>query len=335
MKVVSSQWSVVSKNVFCFAFGAALFVLCVPVAAQHAEKVPRIGVLVASSQSFYSNRIEAFRKGLRELGYVEGKNIALEYRFAEGNAERLHELAADLVRVKVDVIVAAGSAAAAKKATKTIPIIFAASADPVGSGIVASLAKPGGNLTGLTILAPNLSGKRLELLKEAFPRVTRVGFLRDPFSVNSPVVWKEAQAAAQSLGLQLQSLEVHSPSDFAIAFETLKREGAQALITTPNPLINAHRSQILEFVAKNRLPAIFSAPEIADAGGLMSYSPDYLEMFRRAALFVHKILNGAKPADLPLEQPTKFELVINLKTAKQIGLTIPPNVLARADRVIR
>ena len=303
--------------------------------AQQLAKVPRIGFLVASSPSFYSSRIEAFRKGLRELGYVEGKNIAIEYRFAEGKEDRLRELAAELVSLKVDIIVAAGSAAAAKDATKMIPIVFAAAADPVASGIVASLAQPGGNVTGLTILAPELTGKRLELLKEAFPKVTRVAFLRNPSGINSPIVWKEAQAASQSLGLQLQSLEVRRLEDFKSAFEAVKRERAHALITAANPLINAYRARILEFVAKNRLPAIYPAPEVVEAGGLMSYSPDYSEMFRRTALFVHKILNGAKPGDLPIEQPTKFEFVINLKTAKQIGVTIPPNVLARADRVIR
>ena len=187
----------------------------------------------------------------------------------------------------------------------------------------------------MTILAPELSGKRLELLKESFPKVTRVAFLHNPTSINGPIIWKEAEAASKSLGLQLQSLDVRSVDDFERAFEAAKREGAHALTTAPNPLINAHHARILEFVAKNRLPAIFPWPEIVEAGGLMSYSPDYSEMFRRAALFVHKILNGAKPGDLPVEQPRKFELVINLKAAKQIGLTIPPNVLARADKVFR
>jgi putative tryptophan/tyrosine transport system substrate-binding protein len=320
---------------------AAIFLITMSVVAwfdpaeAQPKKVPRIGFLVASSASFYSNRIEAFRRGLRELGYVEGKNIAIEYRFAEGKEDRLRELAAELVRLKVDIIVAAAGAAVVKDATKTIPIVFAAAGDPVASGIVASLARPGGNVTGLTILAPELTGKRLELLKETFPRLTRVAFLRNPLGINSPIVWKEAEAASQSLGLQLQSIEVRSLDDFESAFEAVKREGSHALTTSPNPLINAHRARILEFVVTNRLPAIFPAPEIVDAGGLMSYSPDYSEMFRRAALFVHKILTGAKPGDLPIEQPTKFEFVINLKTAKQIGLTIPPNVLARADRVIK
>jgi putative tryptophan/tyrosine transport system substrate-binding protein len=324
-----------SMRVFCFALCAMLFALGIPAQAQQGTKIPRIGFLVASSPSFYSSRIEAFQRGLHELGYVEGKNIAIEYRFADGKADRLRELADELVRLKVDIIVAAGSAAAAKDATKTIPIVFAAASDPVASRIVASLAQPGGNVTGLTILAPELTGKRLELLKEAFPRITRVAFLRNPSGINSPIVWKEAQAASESLGLQLQSLEVRSVDDFEKAFGAAKRERAHALITSTNPLINAQRARILKFVAKNRLPTIYPAPEIVEAGGLMSYSPDYSEMFRRAALFVHKILNGAKPGDLPVEQPNKFELVINLKTAKQIGLMIPPNVLVRADRVIK
>jgi putative tryptophan/tyrosine transport system substrate-binding protein len=318
-----------------FTLSTLLLTLWFPAEAQQTGKVPRIGFLVASSPSFYSSRIEAFRKGLRDLGYVDGENIAIEYRFAEGKEDRLRELAGELVHRKVDVIVAAGSAAVAKGATKTIPIVFAAASDPVASGIVASLAQPGGNITGLTILAPELTGKRLELLKEAFPKITRVAFLRNPSGINSPIVWREAQAASKSLGLELKSLEVRRLGDFKSAFEAVKKERAHALITSTNPLINAHHAQILEFVAKNRLPAIFPGSEIVEAGGLMSYSPDYSEMFRRAALFVHKILNGASPGDLPVEQPNKFELVINLKTAKQIGLTIPPNVLARADRVIR
>jgi ABC-type uncharacterized transport system substrate-binding protein len=328
-KIQNRKWAGIIAIIVTFATCGAL------AQAQQAGKVPRIGFLVASSPSFYSSRIEAFRQGLRDLGYVEGKNIAIEYRFAEGKEDRLRELAAELVRLKVDIIVAAASAAAAKDATKTIPIVFAAAADPVASGIVASLAQPGGNVTGLTILAPELTGKRLELLKEAFPRVTRVAFLRNPTGINSPIVWKEAEAASQSLGLQLQSLEVRSLDDFERAFEAAKRERAHALTTAPSPLVNTHRARILEFVAKNRLPAIYPGPEIVAAGGRMSYSPDYSEMFRRTALFVHKILNGAKPGDLPVEQPSKFELVINLKTAKQMGLTIPPNVLARADKVIK
>jgi putative ABC transport system substrate-binding protein len=324
-----------NEQVSCLALSALLFAFSGSAQAQQSATVPRIGVLVASSASFYSTRIEAFRQGLRELGYVEGKNIVIEYRFAEGKEDRLRELVAELVHLKVDIIVAAGSAAAAKDATKTIPIVFVAAADPVRGRIVASLARPGGNLTGLTILSPDLSGKRLELLKETFPRVTRVALLWNPLTANGPIVWKETEAASRLLGLQLQSLEVRSVSDFEIAFATATSESAHALVTAPSPLINTQGARVLEFVRKNRLPAIFPGPEIVDAGGLMSYSPDYAEMFRRAATFVHRILNGAKPGDLPVEQPTKFELVVNLKTAKQIGVTIPPQVLARADRVIK
>jgi ABC-type uncharacterized transport system substrate-binding protein len=303
--------------------------------AQQPVKIPRIGFLGASTASFYSVRVETFRQGLRELGYVEGKNIAVEYRFADGNIDRLPALATELVGLKVDIIVTTPNASAAKNATKTIPIVFAATADPVAQGIVSSLARPGGNITGLTVLAPELTGKRLELLKETSPRIHRVGFLLNPSGESSSIFLKEMGTAAQALGLQIQSLEVRSPSDFDTVFAAAIREGAHALITAPQPVINTHRARVLEFASKNRLPAIFTNPETVEAGGLMSYSPDFSEQFRRAAIYVDKILKGAKPADLPVEQPTKFELVINLKTAKQIGLTIPPNVLARADKLIR
>jgi ABC-type uncharacterized transport system substrate-binding protein len=324
-----------NRKFICLVFGGMILALGFPAEAQQAGKVPRIGFLVAPDSSFYSSRIEAFRQGLRELGYIEGKSIVVEYRFADGNEDRLRELAAELVRLEVDIILAAGSDPVAKNATKTIPVVFVASGDPVASGIVASLARPGGNLTGLSILAPELSGKRLELLKETFPKVTRVAFLWNPLGPNGPIVRKETEAAAQSLGLQLQSLEVSGLKDFDSAFASATRNGAHALITQPTPIINAQRARVLEFVAKNKLPAIFPGREIVEAGGLMSYSPDYSEMFRRAALFVHKILNGAKPADLPVEQPRKFELIINLKTAQQLGLTIPAGVLFRADKVIK
>jgi putative tryptophan/tyrosine transport system substrate-binding protein len=237
----------------------------------------------------------------------------------------------------VDVIVtsATPSVLAVKKATSTIPIVFVSASDPVASGLVASLARPGGNITGLTILAVELSGKRLELLKEAVPNVTRVAFLWNSANPAQGLQWKETQAAAQALGLQLQSLEVRSSNDFDSGFEAALRERAQALITAPEPLVNTHLKRIVEFAVKNRLPAMYANPQFVDAGGLMSYAPDYTAQFRRAAIYVDKILKGAKPADLPVEQPTKFEFIINLKAAKQIGLTIPPNVLARADRVIR
>ena len=323
-----------NQGIFGLAFCATLFAVCVSVQAQPAAKVSRIGFLVASSRPFYLSRIEAFRDAMVELGYTEGKNIVIEYRFANGNESLLNELANELVGLKLDLIVAAGSAAAAKNATKTIPIVFTAASDPVASGIVPNLAQPAGNITGLTILAPELTGKRLELLKEAFPKLSRVGLIHGS-GVNSVLVWKEAERAAKALGLHLQSLRVSRSDDFDKAFETAKKDGAQAVITSTSPLVNAHRGRVLEFVANNRLPAIYASPEFADAGGLMYYGPAYAEMFRRTAVFVHKILNGAKPADIPVEQPTKFELVINLKTAKQIGLAIPQKVLGRADKVIK
>jgi ABC-type uncharacterized transport system substrate-binding protein len=335
LSVAGMLGKLMSGRIFTWLLITVLLSTASPVESQQPRKMHRIGFLVASSASFYSSRIEAFRQGLRELGYVEGKTISIEYRFADGRDDRLRELAAELVRLKVDIIVAAAGALAAKNATTTIPVVFAASGDPVARGIVGSLARPGGNVTGLSILAPELSGKRLELLKETFPKVIRVGFLWNPLGANGAIVWKETELASESLGLQPQSLEVSRLEDFDSAFGSATRRGIHALTTAPSPLINSQRARILEFVAKNRLPAIFPGPEVVDAGGLMSYSPDYSEMFHRAALFVHKILNGAKPGDFPVEQPTKFEFVINLKTAKQIGLTIPPNVLARADRVIR
>ncbi|HSE87322.1 MAG TPA: ABC transporter substrate-binding protein [Candidatus Binatia bacterium] len=316
---------------------AMLFALCLPVEAQQPKKVPRIGFLGGASASSYAVRINAFRQGLNQLGYIEGKNIVIEYRYAEGKLDRLPALAKELVGLKPDVIVAAPtpSVLAAKKASAMIPIVFVSVGDPVGSGLVASLARPGGNITGLTVLVPELSGKRLELLKEAIPNVIRVAALWNPANPAQELVWKEIQAAAQELRLQLQSLEVRSANDFDIAFEAALRERAQALIPSPDPLINTQLKRIVEFAAKNRLPAMYGGPEVVDAGGLMSYAPNYTDHYRRTATYVDKILKGTKPADLPVEQPKKFEFIINLKTAKQIGLTIPPNVLARADKVIK
>jgi putative tryptophan/tyrosine transport system substrate-binding protein len=294
-------------------------------------------ILIPTSESNLSARVEAFRQRLRELGYVEGKNIFIEYRYADGKLERLPDLADELVRLKVDVIVTPGGSAilAAKKASATIPMVFAAAPDPVGSGLVSSLARPGGNITGLSMMAPDLEGKRLELLKEAFPKVARVAFLRDRSGARGNKALTEMEAAAKALGLKLLSLEVRSLDDFGGAFARAKKERAQALITTPGGLINTQQRRVLDFAAKNRLPAIYPYSEFVEAGGLMSYGPGNTDLWRRAADFVDKILKGAKPADLPVEQATKFEFIINLKAAKQIGLTIPPNVLARADKVIR
>ena len=304
--------------------------------AQQPARIPRIGILIPPPRPSISARVEAFRQRLRELGYVEGKNIVIEYRYAEGKLERLPDLAAELVRLKVDVIVTAGPAVlAAKKASATIPIVFATAADPVGTGLVSSLARPGGNITGLSIMAPDLDGKRLELLKEAFPKVARVAFLWESGGTRGNLALTEMEAAAKALGLKLQSLEVRSLDDFESAFARAKRERAQALITTPGRLINTQQRQVLDFAAKNRLPAMYPTSEFVEAGGLMSYAPNYTDLLRRAADFVDKILKGTKPADIPVEQPTKFEFIVNLKTAKQIGVTIPPNVLARADRVLK
>jgi putative ABC transport system substrate-binding protein len=303
--------------------------------AQQPARIPRIGILNPTSSSFFLPRVEAFRQRLRELGYVEGKNILIEYRYAEGKFERLTDLAAELVQLKVDVIVTAGPGVlAAKKASTTIPIVFGAASDPVGAGIVSSLARPGGNITGLSNIAQDLAGKRLELLKEAFPKVARVASLRQSVRGGNPYL-TEMEAAAKALGVKLLPLPVRSLDDFEGAFARAKREGAQALITNSGPLINTQQRQVLDFAAKNRLPAMYHSPEFVEAGGLMSYAPNYADLFRRAADFVDKILKGARPADLPVEQPTKFEFLVNLKTAKQIGLTIPQNALARADNVIK
>jgi len=319
-----------------FALGLSLLAPCFPAEAQQPARIPRIGILVTSTASSYSTRVEAFRQRLREHGYVEGKNIVIEYRYAEGKNERLPDLAAELVRLKVDVIVTGGSVASltAKKASPTTPIVFGTAADPVGTGLVSSLARPGGNITGLSLMVPDLDGKRLELLKEAFPKVARVAFLWQP-SWRGNLTLTDMEAAAKALGVKLLSLEVRSLDDFDSAFARAKREGAQALITRTGALISTQQRQVLDFAAKNRLPAMYHTSEFVEAGGLMSYAPSYTDLYGRAADFVDKILKGAKPADLPIEQPKNFEFIINLKAAKQIGVTIPSNVLARADRVLR
>jgi putative ABC transport system substrate-binding protein len=317
--------------VLTFVFGGVV------AQAQEPARIPRIGILSGSSASFFSARVEAFRQRLRELGYVEGKNILIEYRYAEGKREQLPDLVAELVRLKVDVIVTVGAPAAqaAKKASGTIPIVFARASDPVGSGLVSSLARPGGNITGLSMMTPDLEGKRLELLKEAFPKVARVALLWQPSGSRGNLALTEMDAAAKALGLKLLSLEVRSLDDFEGAFARAKKERAQALITTPGGLINTQQRRVLDFAAKNRLPAIYHYSEFVEAGGLMSYGPENKDVFRRAADFVDKILKGAKPGDLPIEQPKKFEFIINLNAAKQIGLTIPNRVLERANQVIK
>jgi putative ABC transport system substrate-binding protein len=308
--------------------------------AQQQGKVARIGYLSAQSLSVESSRLDGFRQALRDLGLVEGKNIVIEYRFAEGKFDRLPDLAAELVRVKVDVMVTGGSPGtrAAQQATRTIPLVMTAVGDPIEAGFVASLAKPGGNVTGLTQMARQLSGKRLELLKEAFPKISRVAVFVDAALTAQQIseALQETQVAAEALGIKLQSLEVRGPNpDLDGAFRTAKSERAGALIILPGPLLLLHRKRVADLAVKSRLPAIYPHSEFAEDGGLMFYGPDFADLFRRAAIYVDKILKGTKPADLPVEQPTKFELVINLKAAKEIGLTIPPNVLARANRLIK
>jgi putative ABC transport system substrate-binding protein len=323
-----------TRKIFCFALCAMLLALNAVATAQQTKKVPRIGYLQIDSR--LGPQGEAFLQGMRDLGYVEGKNIVIEYRGdPERREDRLPELAADLVRLKVDVIVALDppAARAAKGATKTIPIVVRSTADPVQAGFVASLARPGGNITGVTSISSELYGKRLELLKEIIPRLSRVAVLRNPDRSNSD--FTEMQSTARALDLQLQSLGVRGPNDFENAFRAAGKARAQALITIRTPLINDQRKQVADLAIKSRLPAIYDDRAYIDAGGLMSYGTNLRDLYRHGAVFVDKILKGAKPADLPVERPTKFELVINLKAAKQIGLTIPQTVLYRADKVIR
>jgi putative ABC transport system substrate-binding protein len=314
------------------------FAMCGAVAtAQQPTKIPRIGFLFALSPSVVSARIEAFRQGLRDLGYVEGKNIVIEWRFAEEKPDRLPTLAAELVRLKVDIIVTAGPSAtrSAKEATVTIPIVMGFDNDPVGSGFVASLARPGGNITGLATLAPELSGKQLDLLKETVPKLSRVAVLETSTQPGTAQSLKEVELAAGVLKVKLQYLDVPDPKDIATAFQAATKGRAEAVLVLQSAVLNPQRKQIADLAAKNRLPAIYPQTEFTEAGGLMYYGTNTPDLFRRAAVYVDKILKGTKPADLPVEQPTKFELVFNLKAAKQIGLTIPPNVLARADKVIK
>ena len=325
-----------TKKIILLALCSLLLAPCSAVEAQQPTKIPRIGILAPDSSAFpASARYDSFRQGLRELGYIEGKTIFIEIRYAEGKQDRLSDIATELVKLKVDVIVTATrpGVLAAKNATSAIPIVFAAVGDPVRAGLVSSLARPGGNITGLSIIETELFGKRLELLKETFPKITRVAYFRDATSQGTGSA--EMQAAARALGLQLQSLDVRSAKDFDGAFEAVLKERAQALTTAASPVISANQQRIVAFAAKNRLPALYPYREFIEAGGLMFYGVSFSDLFRRAATYVDKILKGAKPADLPVEQPTKFEFVINLITAKQIGLTIPPNVLVRADKVIK
>jgi putative ABC transport system substrate-binding protein len=308
-------------------------------AQQSRKSLPRIGFLSGASLVSTQDRIKAFRQALGTLGYVEGNNLLIDWRFADGDSTRLPSLAADLVRAKADVIVVAGGepvAFAAKRATKTTPIIMANAFDPVTSGLVASLARPGGNVTGFTSTpGPEIHGKQTELLREAIPTLSRLGVLINPTSSFSAFALKEIEATVQKLGISVQVVEARTVDDFEAAFATLAAKHAEALLQVPDPTLINQRSRLIDLETKRRMPTMHSSLEYADAGGLMAYGADRTELFRRTAGYVDKILKGAKPADLPVEQPTKFELVINLKAAKQIGLAIPPNVLARAERVIR
>jgi putative ABC transport system substrate-binding protein len=326
------------KNIFRLIAVIVTLVSCGAIAeAQQPKKVARIGYLAGSTPDAQSARIEAFRQGLRELGYVEGKNIVIEYRYAEGKLERLPALAAELVRLKVDVILTAGPPAtrAIKEATVTIPIVMAQDTDPVGNGFVASLARPGGNITGLATLAPEISGKQLELLKEIVPKLSRVAVLGTSTRPGTAQSLRETELAARAFGVQLQFRDVLGPKDIETAFREASKGRAEAVLVLASPVISPHRKQTAELAIKSRLPAIYPQSEWVEDGGLIFYGASYIDLYRRAATYVDKILKGTKPADLPVEQPMKFELIINLKAAKQIGLTIPQSVLYRADRVIK
>jgi putative tryptophan/tyrosine transport system substrate-binding protein len=318
-----------------------LLALGVTAEAQQPKKVPRIGFLANGSASEPSTvlRLDAFRQGLRELGYAEGKNIVIEYRYAGGRFERLPELAEELVRLQVNILVVTTdlTALAARKSTPTIPIVMASSGNPIGSGLVASFARPGGNVTGLYQYSPELVGKRLELLKEVVPKVTRFAFLHSPEGTAAKSGFEDqGKAAAKSLGVQFQLEEVKAPaSDLEDAFLAMVKQRIGALVMSSAPLLGFHRKKVLQLVEQTRIPAIYPDQEWATDGGLMSYGANIVGLYRRVAVYVDKILKGAKPADLPVEQPTKFEFVINLKTAKALNLTIPQSVLFRADKVIK
>jgi len=327
------------RRKFMAAMAGGLLAAPLAAEAQQAAKVPRVGYL-AFNLAANPHFLEAFRQGLRDVGYVEGQNILIEYRSAEGQLERLPDLAAELVHVQVDVLVSEGTppSLAAKQATRTIPIVFAASADAVGSGLVASLARPGGNVTGLSFLGPETVGKCLQLLKEAVPGLTRVAVLShlgNPSEATRTIMLKESEVAARSLAVRLQFLVARGPDDLDRVFSEMTRARAGALTVLTSIMFFGERRRLVDLAAKNRLPVVYPWREPVDAGGLMAYGPSLPDLFRRAATYVDKILKGAKPGDLPVEQPTKFELVINLKTAKALGLTIPQSLLGRADEVIQ
>jgi len=325
------------KKITRLAVCALLFALCSSVQAQQPTKIPRIGFLTAVSVSSFAGRTEAFRQGLRELGYVEGKNIVIEYRYGDGKTDRLNQLADELVHNKVDVIVTGGAPAtiSAKDATRTIPIVMASDADPVGSGIVTSLARPGGNITGFSTLATEIGGKRLELLKEIVPRLSHMAVFGTSTYPGNAQALNEMEVAAGAFGVKLQYRDILDPKEIDAAFREASKARVGAVLVLASSVLLSQRTRITDLVLKNRSPAIYPNGEYVEDGGLMSYGPNIVDLFRRAATYVDKILKGAKPGDLPVEQPTKFELVINLKTARQIGLTIPANLLLRADKVIK
>jgi ABC-type uncharacterized transport system substrate-binding protein len=326
-----------SGKIFVFLLATVLLTAAPHAEAQQPKKVPHVGVLAGGSASSDKARIDALRQGLRELGYMEGKNLVIEYEYADGKTNRLTELAARLVHLKVEVIVTAGPSATrvAKQTTTTIPIVMAQDSDPIASGLVASLARPGGNITGLSRLSPELSGKQLELLKETVPTLSQLAVFENSTQPGNRQSLNEVELAAGALGVQLQTVNISGPKDIQTAFLAASKRRANGLLVLSSPVLFAQRTEVVELAAKNRLPAIYFALEFAEDGGLMSYGPSITDLFRRAATYVDKILKGAKPAELPVEQPTKFELIMNLKAAKKIGLTIPPNVLARADKVIK
>jgi putative ABC transport system substrate-binding protein len=346
MTVVSGQLSVVGENVGTKPMReiisawllATVFLTTGSLAeAQQAKKASRIGFLSVGTASAMSTRVEAFRRGLRDQGYVEGQDIVVEYRYAQDDLEQLREFAAELVRLKVDIIVTGGaiSTRPAKEAAGATPIVMAYESDPVGSGLITSLARPGGNVTGLTSSAGELNGKRLELLKEAIPKLSRVAVIRNPGMSNAELALKDAEIAAQSLKLKIQPLEVQGPNDLERVFAAAKKGRAEGMIVVGDPVTFTHRRRVADLALKNRIATIHGQMQFAEAGAMMVYGPNDADMYRRAARYVDKILKGSKPGDLPIERPVKFDFIINLKTAKRLGLTIPPNVLARADKVIR
>ncbi len=334
LQIADWRFSIAPTAILVLVLGLSLVAAPLAAEAQQAQ-VPRIGVL----SLFHAPdlQVEALKDGLRELGWIEGQSVRVEYRYADGQLDRVASLVAELIRLKVDVIVAGGEAGirAARDATRTIPIVMANSGDPVGTGLVASLARPGSNMTGLSLLLPELGGKRLALLREAVPKASRVAVLWNSNNAAKPLEWKSTQAAAETLGVEVMSFEVREPADFASAFAAIVKARANALMPLTEPLTRTHRLQIGNFVVNNRLPMISEIRDFVDVGRLMSYGPSLLGLWRRAAAYVDKILRGAKPGDLPVEQPTTFELVINLKTAHTLGLAIPESVLFRADEVIR